>query len=188
VSGFRHRESYGGPPKPWRRLVSRTVIMVKPSTQLRLETQLDALDTILAGATAQQLAARPPSGAWSAHEHLAHLARHHAVFLDRLRRVEVEDAPRFGRYRAEDDPEWPAWSALESSEAIARLRDLRAQIVQWVASLSDSDAARVGVHPLFGEQSVGEMLEFFLAHEGHHLYVAMTRLGEARASAAASRT
>jgi len=154
--------------------------MIKPSTQMRLETQLDALDTILAGATPAALAARPPSGAWSAHEHLAHLARHHAVFLDRLRQVAAQDAPRFARYRAEEDPQWPEWSALPLSEVLSRLRGTRAEIVRWTAALSDAEAARVGVHPLFGEQSIGEMLEFFLVHEGHHLYVAMSRLGAAK--------
>jgi len=154
--------------------------MIKLSTQVRLETQLDALDTILAGATPAALAARSASGAWSAHEHLAHLARHHAVFLDRLHKVAAENAPRFARYRAEEDPEWPEWSALQMPEVLSRLRGLRAEIVRWTAALSDDEAGRVGVHPLFGEQSIGAMLEFFLAHEGHHLYVVMTRLGEAK--------
>jgi uncharacterized damage-inducible protein DinB len=154
--------------------------MLNPSTQVRLATQLDALDTILAGATPAALGTRPASGGWSAHEHLAHLARHHAVFLDRLRQVAAEDAPRFARYRAEDDPQWAEWAALPMPEVLSRLRGLRTEIVRLTAALSDAGAARAGVHPLFGEQSIGEMLEFFLAHEGHHLYVAMTRLGEAK--------
>jgi hypothetical protein len=37
---------------------------------------------------------------------------------------------------------------------------------------------------LFGTQSVGDMLEFFLLHEGHHLYVMMTRIGDAKSRAA----
>jgi uncharacterized damage-inducible protein DinB len=154
--------------------------MINPSTQVRLETQLDALDTILAGATPAALITRPPSGGWSAHEHLAHLARHHTVFLDRLHKVAAENAPRFARYRAEEDPQWPEWSTLQTPEVLSRLRGLRAEIVRWTAALSDGEASRVGVHPLFGEQSIGAMLEFFLAHEGHHLYVVMTRLGAAR--------
>jgi uncharacterized damage-inducible protein DinB len=155
--------------------------MIKRSTLLRLETQLDALDTILAGATPEALARRPPSGAWSAHEHVAHLARHHTVFLDRLRQVAAEESPRFDRYRAEDDPAWPEWSALPTAVAIVRLRALRADIVQWISGLSAMQTARVGIHPLFGAQSVAEMVEFFLVHEGHHLYLAMTRLGDKRA-------
>src|ERR1700704_1786940 len=124
--------------------------MISRSTRVRLETQLDALPPILAGSTAETLAMRPASGAWSAHEHLAHLARHHAVFFDRLRQVVAEDAPQFARYRAEEDPEWPTWSALPTEDVLLRLNDLRARIIEWVASLSDADADRCGVHPFFG--------------------------------------
>ena len=154
--------------------------MIRPSLTARLETQLDALDTILADAAPQLLARRPTSGAWSAHEHLAHLARHHDIFLERLRRVASEDRPTLGRYRAEDDPEWPSWSALPTADVLSRLRYLRARIIQWVADLKPADTSRVAVHPLFGEQTVGDLLEFFLLHEGHHLYVAKVRIGEAR--------
>ena len=151
---------------------------MKRSTLLRLETQLDALDTILAGATPEALARRPASGGWSAHEQIAHLARHHAVFLDRLRQVAAEDTPRFARYRAEDDPDWPAMAELPTDVVIVRLKALRANIVQWISGLSAAQTMRAGIHPLFGVQSVAEMVEFFLVHEGHHLYVAMTRLGD----------
>lgn len=152
--------------------------MLKRSTLLRLETQLDALDTILAGATAEALARRPPSGGWSAHEQIAHLARHHVVFLERLRQVAAEDAPHFARYRAEDDPDWPEMASLPTNVVIVKLRALRANIVAWISGLSAAQTMRVGVHPLFGAQTVPEMVEFFLVHEGHHLYVMMTRLGD----------
>jgi uncharacterized damage-inducible protein DinB len=154
---------------------------MKRSTLLRLETQLDALDSILNGATPEALARRPPSGAWSAHEHVAHLARHHAIFLDRLRQVAAEEAPHLARYRAEDDPEWPAMAALPTDVAVVRMRALRANIVQWISGLSAVQTMRVGIHPLFGAQSVADMVEFFLVHEGHHLYMAMTRLGDKNA-------
>jgi uncharacterized damage-inducible protein DinB len=154
---------------------------MKRSTLLRLETQLDALDSILNGATPEALARKPPSGAWSAHEHIAHLARHHAIFLDRLRQVAAEESPHFARYRAEDDPEWPAMAALPTEVAVVRLRALRGNIVQWISGLSAAQTMRVGIHPLFGTQSVTDMVEFFLVHEGHHLYMAMTRLGDKNA-------
>jgi len=153
--------------------------MISRSLTARLETQLDALQTILSGADAQLLTKRPPSGAWSAHEHLAHLARHHDVFLERLHRVASEDTPTLARYRAEADAEWPSWSALPTAEVLSRLRDLRTRIIRWVADLQAADASRAAVRPLFGAQSVSDMLEFFLLHEAHHLYVAMVRLGEA---------
>ena len=92
----------------------------------------------------------------------------------------AEDEPQFARYRAEDDPEWPAMAALPTAVAVVRLRALRANIVQWISGLSASQSMRGGIHPLFGAQSVAEMVESFLVHEGHHLYMAMTRLGDKR--------
>jgi hypothetical protein len=47
-------------------------------------------------------------------------------------------------------------------------------------ALSETSVGRSRIHPRFGKQSIGEMLELFLAHEGHHLYQVMLRLADAR--------
>jgi uncharacterized damage-inducible protein DinB len=156
--------------------------MLSPSTLLRLETQLEVIPLLLAGATPEAVLARPASGQWSAHENLAHLARHHAVFLERLRRILGESAPSLGQYRAEADAAWPEWSCLSTEEVLNRLHALRAEIIRVCKGLSQAEASRVGVHPLFGDMSLARWVEFFLLHEGHHLYVVMTRLGQAKRS------
>jgi hypothetical protein len=155
------------------------LVTVPASLVGRLETQLQALDFILARSAPGALDARPRPDEWSARENLAHLARHHAVFLDRLRRLLVEERPALGRYRAEDDAEWPAWAALPPDEIVGRLRTLRAELVALVRGLSPADATRTGLHPTFGEMDVAGWLEFFLLHEAHHLYIALVRVGEA---------
>ncbi|HEY7139759.1 MAG TPA: DinB family protein [Methylomirabilota bacterium] len=157
--------------------------MAVPAALLaRLETQLGALDLVLglAGTTPGALDARPRPEEWSARENLAHLARHHAVFLERLRRLLTEDRPALGRYRAEEDPEWPAWATLPPNEILDRLRGLRAELVAVVRPLSVADSARTGLHPTFGQMDVAGWLDFFLLHEAHHLYTALVRVGEAR--------
>ena len=154
--------------------------MAVPTSLLaRLETQLEALGLILVRATPAALDTRPRPEEWSARENLAHLARHHAVFLDRLRRLLTEDRPDLGRYRAEDDPEWAAWAALPQGEILHRLSALRAELVAIVRSLSPAESARTGLHPTFGEMDVAGWLGFFLLHEAHHLYTALVRVGEA---------
>jgi hypothetical protein len=150
------------------------------STHLRLEVQLQALPAILSDATAAEIGRRPPSGQWSARENLAHLARHHEVMLERLKRILGEDAPRLDRYRAEDDPEWPRWSGRSSREVLRALPRLRARLVARVRSLTRAQVARVGVHSGLGPMTVSRWLEFFLVHEAHHLYVIFGRLAEAR--------
>jgi hypothetical protein len=154
--------------------------MAVPAALLeRLHTQLDALSFVLARATPAAHEARPRPDEWSARENLAHLARHHAVFLTRLRRLLAEDRPALGRYRAEDDPEWADWAALPFDRILERIRTLRAELVALVRALSPHDWARTGIHPTFGELDVAGWLEFFLLHEAHHLYTALVRLGEA---------
>jgi hypothetical protein len=154
-------------------------VTIPASLLARLESQLEALDFILARSTPAALDARPEPDEWSARENLAHLARHHAVFLDRLRRLLAEERPALGRYRAESDPEWPIWAALPPDEICRRLRALRVELVAIVRALSPAEAARTGLHPTFGEMDVPAWIEFFLLHEAHHLYTALVRVGEA---------
>ncbi|MGH2589049.1 MAG: DinB family protein, partial [Dehalococcoidia bacterium] len=104
---------------------------------------------------------------------------HHAVFLERFRRLLAEESPALGRYRAEDDPEWPAWAGLPTEEAVRRLRVLRAELVARVRALTPAQARRTGLHPTFGALDVAGWLEFVLLHEAHHLYTALLRVGEA---------
>jgi uncharacterized damage-inducible protein DinB len=148
------------------------------STLLRLKTQLDSLERILQDASADALDRRPPDGKWSAREHVAHLGRYHEVFLERLDRMLGEDAPRLGRYRAEDDPGAEPWFRLPAPEALDRMRALRARLIERVAALGPEQLRRTGVHPAFGEMSVALWIEFFLAHEGHHFYAAFQRVRE----------
>ncbi len=150
------------------------------STRRRLECQLLALPAILGDATTREIGRRPPSGQWSARENLAHIARHHEVFLERLARIMSEDAPRIDRYRAEDDRKWSRWSGRSTAEILRKLPILRARVVERVRTLSAAQTARVGVHSRLGPLSVARWVEFFLVHEAHHLYVILGRLAEAR--------
>jgi hypothetical protein len=151
-------------------------VSLSPTLREWLRSQLDAVVTVLGGASSEAVSRRPPGGKWSAHENLAHLARHHEVMLERLRVILNEDEPRLSRYRAEDDPEWERWRALPLDEVLALLRSQRAEIVRLVDRLEEDDLMRRGVHPVLGPLSIPEWLEFFLLHEGHHLYQAMLRV------------
>jgi hypothetical protein len=137
----------------------------------RCETQLqDFLAVTLKGVSVESLRANVVPGKWSAHEQLAHLARYHQVFLQRIDRILAEQAPEFPRYRAEDDPEWPAWSGLPTPQLLVRISSMRAKLMARLRSLSEEDFERTGVHSKFGAMSLSLWLEFFLVHEAHHLY------------------
>jgi uncharacterized damage-inducible protein DinB len=156
--------------------------MLNPSTLLRLETQPEVIPALLSGAAPAAIMARPASGQWSAHENLAHLARHQTVFLERLRRILGESAPQLGRYRAEEDSAWPEWSSLSTEDVLSRHQAGRAEFIRLAKGLSHTDASRIGIHPLLGDMSLALWVEFFLLHEAHHLYVVMTRLGQVKGS------
>jgi uncharacterized damage-inducible protein DinB len=137
----------------------------------RCETQLqDFLAAALRGISLQDLSVAAIPGKWSAHQQLAHLARYHQIFLERIERILNEPSPAFPRYRAEEDPEWPRWSSLPSEQVLARLSGMRTKLMARLHSLSEEDFQRTGIHPKFGEMSLALWLEFFLVHEAHHLY------------------
>jgi uncharacterized damage-inducible protein DinB len=150
---------------------------VTSSSQSRLqrcETQLqDFLAIALSGISLDTLCSNSVPGKWSAHEQLAHLARYHQIFLQRIERILAEQAPEFPRYRAEDDPEWPAWTSLPTPQVLVRISSMRTKLMARLRSLSDEDFDRTGVHPKFGAMSLSLWLEFFLVHEAHHLYVVL---------------
>jgi len=140
----------------------------------RCETQLqDFLAAALDGVSIETLSRDIVPGKWSAHEQLAHLARYHQIFLQRIDRMLTEQAPAFDRYRAEDDPEWRAWTSLPTPQLLVRISSMRAKLMARLRSLSEEDFERNGVHPKFGEMSLSLWLEFFLVHEAHHLYAAL---------------
>ncbi|HEY5028867.1 MAG TPA: DinB family protein [Candidatus Angelobacter sp.] len=140
----------------------------------RCETQLqDFLAVTLSDVSVDTLSANVVPGKWSAHEQLAHLARYHQIFLQRIDRILTEQAPEFPRYRAEDDPEWPAWASLSTPQLLVRISSMRAKLMARLRSLSEEDFERSGVHPKFGAMSLSLWLEFFLVHEAHHLYVVL---------------
>ncbi|HEU0094034.1 MAG TPA: DinB family protein [Vicinamibacteria bacterium] len=149
--------------------------MISPSSAARLATQLECLPALLEGAAPAALDGRTRSGKWSVRENLAHLARHHQVMLDRVRKVLAEDRPRLPRYAAEEDAEWPAWAALPLDEVRGRLTALRTELTAMVCALDDKQLGRTAVHPTLGEMALPLWIEFFLLHEAHHLYVVMKR-------------
>jgi uncharacterized damage-inducible protein DinB len=140
----------------------------------RCETQLqDFLDAALQDVPLETLSASVVPGKWSAHDQLAHLARYHQVFLQRIERILAEQSPEFPHYRAEDDPEWPAWSGLPTPRLLVRISSMRAKLMARLRSLSEEEFERTGVHPKFGEMPLSLWLEFFLVHEAHHLYMVL---------------
>lgn len=142
----------------------------------RCETQLhDFLAEALRGVSPDSLSRRAIPEKWSAIENLAHLARYHQVFLDRIEQILTGPTPSFGGYRAENDPEWPRWAAMPPQQLLTTLSSLRTKLMARLRSLNEEDFSRTGIHSKFGEMTLALWLEFFLVHEGHHLNVVLSQ-------------
>lgn len=137
-----------------------------------LENQLSSFLQIMFPAAMESLdrsdVAAPSK--WAAREQLAHITRYHELFLTRLSRILTESDPALPQYRAENDPDWPQWSALPADALLRKVEELRQQLIQTVQALTPGQWNRTGQHSKFGSLTVAEWLEFFLVHEGHHLY------------------
>jgi hypothetical protein len=148
----------------------------------RCEWQLrDFLQQVIPVEAPNPLSRRTIEGKWSALENLAHLGRYHEVFLERLERMLREPNPSFPRYRAEDDPMWETWRTLPPAKVLARLSSLRTKLLDRLRSLRKEDFEKTGVHPKFGKMTISLWLEFFLVHEGHHLYLVWQQVRAATA-------
>jgi uncharacterized damage-inducible protein DinB len=140
----------------------------------QLKHNLAALD-LFEGIGVEAYLQRPSREKWSAHENLAHLGRYQEMFSERVDRILQEDAPEFGRYRAEDDQGFLQWVALSTADVIKELQISRDYMRRKLENLSEDEFARVGIHPLYGEMTLTQWLQFFLIHEHHHLYIALWR-------------
>ena len=140
----------------------------------RLRTQLSALPVLLEGISRESLDKRLGEK-WSVTENVAHLARHTELTIERVRRILAEERPVFPPYRAEEDPDWPAWQSRSFEESLEELRAGRACLVAMVERVTAEELARTGIHARFGPLPLRAWLDFYLVHEGHHLYTITKR-------------
>jgi Uncharacterized protein conserved in bacteria len=138
-----------------------------------LDAQHGAIRTIVGTRRDDELRVQPQAGRWSALQHLAHIARMHEIYLARIERMLTEDGPALAAYRAEQDDEWPGWERLPVGEIVQRLHERRTELAARLRTFSNDQWTRVGRHSNLGALTLAEWIEFFLVHEGHHLYTAL---------------
>jgi len=152
--------------------------MLPNVTTARLRDQLSNFEALFSPGGQEAWDKKPSSAKWSARENLAHLGRYHEILLDRVRKILKEDRPQFARYGAEGDREWLSWSSLPVRIVQERIRELRSELITLLDTLGEPQLQRTGSHPVLGEITLLQWLEFFLLHEAHHLYAILFRLCE----------
>ena len=144
--------------------------MLSASQKTRLQHQHESVVEMTRGLSEEQLRVRPNSGKWSPFENVAHLAAYQPSFIDRLKRIEKEEAPLFERYVAENDPRFFECCEMELHQLNEFLFTHRFLISNHVSTLSETSLSRIGRHPVYGDLTVPKWTEFFLLHEAHHLF------------------
>lgn len=145
------------------------------SQTARLLNQFETVLTMADALPEEPLRYRSVPDKWSAFEQLAHIGCYTAFFHNHRLRVmlRADEPPAFGRYRAENDPAFAGWTAMEKASMLARLVKQRRQLTNRLMSLTEAELSRKASHPLFGKMDVPGWTEFFLLHEAHHLYATL---------------
>jgi len=132
----------------------------------------------LAGATDEELDARPAPNEWSAREVVHHLADSEATSYIRLRKLLAEDDPVIYGY---DEAEFARRLHYDRpiAASLAVLKSVRASTTELLRSLDDDDWARSGTHTESGPYSVETWLAIYAAHAHDHA----VQISRARAAA-----
>jgi uncharacterized damage-inducible protein DinB len=144
--------------------------MLYPSLIERLKSQHKAISSIIANVDEQRMEFRQEPGKWSIHDNIAHLATYQPMFIERMHKILTTDNPQFNRYRADDEVEFLAWQSKPMPLLIEKIDGNRKILVQLITGLTDEQLQRKGLHPVYGNLTVSEWVEFFLLHEAHHLF------------------
>lgn len=108
---------------------------------------------------------------WTVRSLLAHFVEAERGFLDLFERIRqggagVADDFSIDRYNAEGQQRA---RRLTPAELLDHFTSVRAQMVAWVASLSEDDLRRQARHPFLGQAALAEMIKMVYRHNQIHL-------------------
>ena len=111
---------------------------------------------------------RPTPEKWSILEHVAHLSAYQQVFGQRVKRMLMEDNPRFAPYVGDHDPFFLDVCEQPVNDLLIDLSVDRQYLYEWLSSLTGAQLERNATHAVYGVRSLLMWTEFFLLHEAHH--------------------
>ena len=141
----------------------------------QFEANAGLVAQLLADVPEARLRERRLEGKWSAHENLAHLGQFHALIRERARLIAQKDTPTFARYVPEQDPGTTAWMEKPSARMLSDFAEERARLLADLRALPQEAWSRTGTHAAFGTLTLAGWLNFWLAHDGHHIMTAVVR-------------
>lgn len=142
----------------------------------RLQYQHQTIRELIKDLPKETLRQRVNPDKWSAFENIAHLAAYQTVFISRIERMKNEAPPEFERYVAEKDPLFPPYLERPLPELLADIDNRRSVIFSELTGMNEEMLGKTGLHPHYGLFTMAQWTEFFLLHEGHHLYIIFQRI------------
>jgi len=140
------------------------------SITTRLQYQHKSLLDLIEGLTDDQVHKNVIPGKWSVFENIVHLQTYQHVFIYRVREILKGNSPSFDRYLADTDPFFPLNCSKSTREIMQDLLGLRKDMAAEINNLNEEELIKTGQHPVFGQLSLLQWLNFFLLHEAHHLF------------------
>jgi uncharacterized damage-inducible protein DinB len=146
----------------------------------RLQYQHKTLVDIIDGFSEEQIRRQIIPGKWSIFEHIVHLQTYQHTFIDRTKLILQGQLPFFDRYTPEGDPAFLDNCSRSFREIMQDMITTRKEMANEMLHFSEADFAKKGIHPIFGELNLQQWINFFLLHEGHHLFAILKLTGEIR--------
>ena len=140
------------------------------SLSTRLQYQHKTLVDIIDGLSDEQIRRQIVTGKWSIFENIVHLQTYQHTFVDRVKKILENNNPTFPRYTAEADPEFLDNCGKSTREIMHDMITVRKILAAEITTFPDTDFVKTGIHPVFGQMTLTQWLNFFLLHEAHHLF------------------
>jgi len=118
----------------------------------------------------KQLKERVNPDKWSAYENIVHLAAYQPAFIQRIEAIFANQKPQFAAYKAENDPWFYVYLEKSLRELAEDIKRTRFIIIGLLEAAGDEQLQYWGGHAKYGRLSLADWVEFFLLHEGHHLF------------------
>ncbi len=143
-------------------------MQMSSSLSTRLQYQHKSLLDIIDGLSDEQIRRQVNPGKWSIFENIVHLQSYQHTFVDRIKQILENNNPLFSRYSAETDPLFLDNCSRSSREIMQDFLTVRKEMAAGMLSFTVADLEKKGTHPVFGQMTVSQWLNFFLLHEAHH--------------------
>lgn len=153
------------------------------SLSTRLQYQHKSLIDIIDGLSDEQIRRQINAGKWSIFENIVHLQTYQHTFVGRVKQILENNIPLFSRYSAETDPLFLDNCGRSSREIMQDLLSVRKEMAAGMLSFSATDLEKKGTHPVFGQMTLSQWLNFFLLHEAHHFFTIFKLGGELKKAA-----